>query len=105
LFRGGGKIFAGNGAEPVDPKADNELAISKGGADVLTFLHPFSFPGGPGEALFGYRPTYTVMHLQIVEAERQLTGRYVASEPHYWAMWMGLTESRGAGGTDQAAGC
>ena len=30
LFRGGGKIFAGNGAEPVAPKADNELAISKG---------------------------------------------------------------------------
>ena len=60
MFRGGGKIFAGNGAEPVDPKADNELAISKGGADVLTFLHPFPFPGGPGEVLLDYPPTYTL---------------------------------------------
>src|SRR5262249_17707839 len=31
--------------------------------------------------------------------------RCVASGPHCWAMWIGLTESRGAGGTDQAAGC
>src|SRR6516225_6345127 len=30
--------------------------------------------------------------------------RCVASGPHCWAMWIGLTESRGAGGTDQAAG-
>jgi hypothetical protein len=27
-----------------------------------------------------------VMHLQIVEADRQLTRRYVASTPHSWAM-------------------
>src|SRR5262249_13274887 len=39
-----------------------------------------------------------VMHLQIVEADRQLTGRYVVSRPQYWTMWIG----RGAGGTDQA---
>src|SRR5262245_51963427 len=31
--------------------------------------------------------------------------RYVASGPHWRAMWIGLTESRGVGGTDQAAGC
>jgi hypothetical protein len=37
------------------------------------------------------------MHLQIFEAERQLTRRYVANGPHCWAMWIGLTESRGAG--------
>src|SRR5215813_78764 len=42
-----------------------------------------------------------VMHQQIVEADRQFTGRYVASRPQYWTMWIG----RGAGGTDQAAGC
>jgi len=105
LFRGGGKIFAGNGAEPVAPKADNELAISKGGADVLTFLHPFPFPGGPGEVLLDYRPTYTLLCIYKSSKQRQFTGRYVASGPHCWAMWMGLTESRGAGGTDQAAGC
>jgi len=45
------------------------------------------------------------MHLQIVKADRQLTGRYVANGPHCWATWIGLTESRSAGGTDQAAGC
>src|SRR2546428_8180225 len=44
------------------------------------------------------------MHLQIVEADRQLTRRYVAHGPHCWAMCIGLTESRSAGGTEQAAG-
>jgi len=34
------------------------------------------------------------MHLQIVKADRQFTGRYVANGPHCWAMWIGLTESR-----------
>ena len=48
---------------------------------------------------------HAVMHPQIVEADRQLTGRYVANGSHCWAMWIGLTESRSAGGTDQAAGC
>src|SRR5262252_10131261 len=38
------------------------------------------------------------MHLQIVEADRQLARRYVVRGPHCWAMWIGLTESRGAGG-------
>src|SRR5689334_5241978 len=28
------------------------------------------------------------MHLQIVEADRQLTRRYVANGPHCWAMWI-----------------
>src|SRR5260370_31118908 len=37
------------------------------------------------------------MHLQIVEADRQLARGYVVSGPHCWAMWIGLTESRGAG--------
>jgi hypothetical protein len=33
------------------------------------------------------RPTYELfMHPQIVEADRQLTGRYVANGPHCWAM-------------------
>ena len=50
-------------------------------------------------------PQSGIMHLQIVEADMQLTGRYVTSGPHCWAMWIGLTESRSAGGTDQAAGC
>src|SRR5262245_8660034 len=31
-----------------------------------------------------------VMHPQIVEADRQLTGRYVANWPHCWTMWIGL---------------
>jgi hypothetical protein len=30
LFRHGGRIFAGNGAEPVGSRANDELAISKG---------------------------------------------------------------------------
>ena len=47
---------------------------------------------------------YAVMHLKIVEAVRQLTRRYVASVPHCSAMWIGLRENYGAGGTDQAAG-
>ena len=58
MFRRGGKIFAAIG--PAVRGADNELAISKGGADVLTFLHPFPFPGGPGEVLLDYPPTYTL---------------------------------------------
>src|SRR5262249_50635772 len=33
----------------------------QGGADVLTFLHPFPFPGGAGEVLLDYRPTYTLL--------------------------------------------
>src|SRR5215813_12435116 len=37
-----------------------------------------------------------VMYLQIVEADRQLARRYVVSGAHCWAMWIGLTESRGA---------
>jgi|SRR6516165_1653431 len=41
LFRGGGKIFASNGAGPV---ADNELAISKG---AQMFLRPFPFSPSP----------------------------------------------------------
>jgi hypothetical protein len=44
------------------------------------------------------------MHLQIVEADRQLTRRYVANGSHSWAMRIGLTESRSAGGTEQTAG-
>src|SRR6516162_3031746 len=44
LFRGGGKIFAGSGAEPVVPRADDELAISKG---AQTFLRPFPFSRSP----------------------------------------------------------
>ena len=48
---------------------------------------------------------HVIMHPQIVETDRQLTRRYVASVPRCWAMWIGLTESRSAGGTDQAAGC
>src|SRR6516164_4886541 len=48
---------------------------------------------------------HVIMHPQIVETDRQLTRRYVASVPRCWAMWIGRTESRSAGGTDQAAGC
>jgi hypothetical protein len=47
---------------------------------------------------------HAVMHLQIVEAGEQLTLRYVANGPHRQAMWIGLTESRSAGGTEQTAG-
>src|SRR5262245_6144852 len=43
------------------------------------------------------------MHLQIVKADRQLTGRYVTSAPHCWGMWIRLTERRSADGTNQAA--
>jgi len=32
------------------------------------------------------------MHLQIFEANWQLTRRYVANGPHGWAMWIGLNE-------------
>jgi hypothetical protein len=39
-----------------------------------------------GEVLLAYRPAlHAVMHLQIVEAARQLTRRYVANGPHCWA--------------------
>jgi len=48
---------------------------------------------------------HAVMHLQIVEADRQLTGRYVANGTHCWAMCTGQTEKPSEGGTDQAAGC
>jgi hypothetical protein len=34
------------------------------------------------------------MHLQIIEADRQLSARYVANGPHCWAMWIGLTVRR-----------
>src|SRR5262249_25918191 len=44
---------------------------------------------------------HAAMHLQIVEAGDQLTLRYVANGPHRQAMWIGLTESRSAGGTEQ----
>jgi hypothetical protein len=47
---------------------------------------------------------HAVMHLQIVEAGEQLTLRYVANGPHRQGMWIGLTESRSAGGTEQTAG-
>jgi hypothetical protein len=33
------------------------------------------------------------MHLQIVEADRHLSLRYVANEPHCLAMWIGLIET------------
>src|SRR5262245_36368367 len=45
------------------------------------------------------------MHRQIVEATRQLTGRYVANAPHYGKMWIALRENHAAAGTDQAARC
>ena len=61
--------------------------------------------GADGAADESVSPQSGIMHLQIVEADMQLTGRYVTSGPHCWAMWIGLTESRSAGGTDQAAGC
>src|SRR6516165_2517396 len=44
------------------------------------------------------RPT-SCMHPQIVEADRQLTRRYVANGAHCWAMCIKLIESRSAGGT------
>src|SRR5215471_14163961 len=43
---------------------------------------------------------HAVMHPQIVEADRRLTLRYVANRPHCRAMYIGLTESRDAVGTD-----
>src|SRR5215813_6481259 len=39
--------------------------------------------------------SHPVMHLQIVEVNAQLTGRYVASAPHSWTMRIGPAESRG----------
>jgi hypothetical protein len=66
-------------------------------------IRPAMWPGfSPSSPIV--RPI-AVMYLQIVEADRQLARRYVVSGPHCWAMWIGLTESRGAGGTDQTAGC
>ena len=44
LFRGGGKIFAVNGAEPVGSQGNDELAISKG---AQMFLRPFPFSPSP----------------------------------------------------------
>jgi len=32
------------------------------------------------------------MRLQIVEANGQLTRRYVANRPHCWTMWIALNE-------------
>jgi hypothetical protein len=96
LFRGGGKIFARNGAEPVALGADNEAAIGKW---AQTPDLPFSLPGWPG---LSPARLHAVMHLHIVQADRQLTGRYVANGSHCWAMWIGANS---AGGTDQAAGC
>jgi hypothetical protein len=43
LFRGGGKIFAGNGAGPVPPGADKELAIAEAGRQ----LNPQYVASGP----------------------------------------------------------
>jgi hypothetical protein len=64
------------------PGADDKLAIRKAGADVLTFLRP-PFPGCPGLSPARLpSDLHAVMHPQIVEAERQLTLRYVASGPH-----------------------
>src|SRR5262249_20764278 len=48
---------------------------------------------------------HAVKQPQIVEGDRRLTLRYVANRPHWRAMYIGLTESRDAVGTDQAAGC
>src|SRR6516165_8239905 len=44
------------------------------------------------------------MECEISMLARLQIRRCVASGTHCWAMWIGLTESRGAGGTDQAAG-
>src|SRR5260370_26835799 len=44
------------------------------------------------------------MHLQIVEVNAQLTGRYVASAPHSWTMRIVQQKAAVRAGTEQAAG-
>src|SRR2546428_10750605 len=44
------------------------------------------------------------MHLQIVEVNAQLTGRYVASAPLSWTMRIGQQKAAVRAGTEQAAG-
>jgi hypothetical protein len=47
---------------------------------------------------------HPVMHLQIVEVNTRLSGRYVASAPHSWTMRVGQQKPAVRAGTDQAAG-
>src|SRR6266568_6592728 len=49
--------------------------------------------------------SHPVMHLQIVEVNAQLTGRYVASAPHSWTMRIGQQKAAVRAGTEQAAEC
>jgi hypothetical protein len=61
-----------------------------------------NFSGVPGETDLLLRNVNTgglEVSLCICKSSREgggLTGRYVANGPHCWAMWIRLTESRGA---------
>src|SRR5215467_12266963 len=49
---------------------------------------------GPGLSLVRLPPNLCAgLHLQIVEADKQLSRRYVANESHCCAMWIGLIEN------------
>src|SRR6516225_1216535 len=50
-------------------------------------------------------PTYSCYASTNRQSRQATTGRYVTSAPHCRAMWIRLTESRSADGTNQAAGC
>src|SRR5881397_3239303 len=67
------------------------------------YLRARSPPGSPSVQP-SWQEASSSMHLQIVEAGEQLTLRCVANGPHCQAMWIGLSESRSAGGTEQTAG-
>jgi hypothetical protein len=78
------------------------MARRNGGSpeNALAFLKFLIEGGSRHRRVHRRRPevrSHPVMHLQIVEVNAQLTGRYVASAPHSWTMRIGPAESRGAG--------
>src|SRR5262249_7199560 len=56
-----------------------------------------------GSGLLAYLLLF--MRLRNRKADKAPNGRYVTSAPHCRAMWIRVTESRSADGTNQAAGC
>jgi hypothetical protein len=88
-------------------RAQDELALETARLETAVCLGGLSLP----KIISGHRGTTSigsdlapVMHLQIVEIDTRLTGRYVASAPHSWTMRVGPTETAVRAGTDQAAG-
>src|SRR5262249_38620415 len=73
---------------PKRAQIDSELAMSKGRrrSDLSVSL----FPSG------------TLLCIHKSSMQQACIPRYVASGPHCWAMWIGLTGSGTAGGTDHA---